>query len=102
MTSLCEHGEHDIHDTTNRHDNMQTCLKTHLHRASMMILSVSINAYQLWLQPIFGQLTWFIKKSKQFYQRDIASNIAALALPLSVNRPYTVIGETSLHDLVRS
>ena len=48
------------------------------------------------------QLAYFIKKSKQFDHSDIVRNIATLTLTLSVNRPYTVIGETPLQDLVRS
>ena len=39
------------------------------------------------LQPILGAIHLFIKKSKQFYQSNIASDIAALALTLSVNEP---------------
>ena len=32
--------------------------------------------------PVLEQFTWFIKKSKQFNQRDIARNVAALTLML--------------------
>ena len=37
----------------------------------------------LGLQPIFGT-PWFIKKSKPFNERNIASNIAEFTLALSV------------------
>ena len=57
-----------------------------------MIWSISVNTCiisdQLRLQPILEWLTWFIiKKSKQFNHSDIASDIAALTLTLSVNGP---------------
>ena len=37
--------------------------------------------------PFLERLAWFIKKSKQFNQSDIASDIAAVMLTLSVNLP---------------
>ena len=36
-------------------------------------------------KPVLVQLIWVVKKSEQFHQSDIASDIAALMLTLSVN-----------------
>ena len=49
---------------------------------------VNVNALYLinWdCTPFFERLAWFIKKSKEFNQTDIASDITALMLALSVN-----------------
>ena len=49
-----------------------------------MFMSYLIN----WgFNPFLERLPWFIKKSKQFNQSDIASKIAALTLTISVNGP---------------
>ena len=39
------------------------------------------------LQPFLERLAWYIKKSKQLNQSNISSDIAALTLTFSVNRP---------------
>ena len=55
-------------------------------------MRVSINAYimsnQLGLHPIFGISLLVYKKSKQFNHSQIADDIAALMLTLSVNGPF--------------
>ena len=45
--------------------------------------------------PFLEEIAWFINKSKQFNQSDIANDIA-LMLTLSVNRPLRVCIEISL------
>ena len=53
-----------------------------------LIWSISVNTWfisdQLGLQSIYA---WFIKKSKQFNQSNIDSDITALTQKLSINRP---------------
>ena len=42
--------------------------------------------------PFLKRCTWFIKKSKQFNQSDIISDISALTLTLTLNKPLNMIG----------
>ena len=52
--------------------------------SASMIASCLIN----WgCNPVLERIAWFIKKSKQFNQSDIASDIAALTLMFNVNEP---------------
>ena len=60
-------------------------------KCQWLIWSISINVCvisdQLGLQPILEQLTWFIKKSKQFNQNNITGDMIALAPTLNINGP---------------
>ena len=89
-----------------------TTFKGRLHQASMFIWIVNINACiisdQLGLQTIFGVISWFIKKSKQFNQSNIANDITALTLTPNANGPFimvcsicgsTFVAKTFVHNL---
>ena len=60
-------------------------------KCQWLIWSISINVCvisdQLGLQPILEQLTWFIKKSKQFNQNNITGDMTALTLTLNIDGP---------------
>ena len=70
---------------------------SHLVKLSLPNIIISD---QLGLQPILERLTWFIKKSKQFNQSDIASYITTLTLTTQCKRVLRVCSHYALSDSV--
>ena len=77
-----------------------TLIVNNLFRVSVsMLASYLIN---LGCIPILVSLTWFLEKSEEFNQSDIPSDITALMLTLSVNRPLLWKWDLTITDTVSS